>query len=83
MLSPRFPIRPATTKAYDTLPARTRELLLLQNQMAKSTGQESVALHREARQEPPRLPWRGKHRIDFDAGKAGVVKQERHEHGAV
>lgn len=33
------------TKTHDQLPAKTKELLILQDQTEKSTGQESVDLH--------------------------------------
>lgn len=36
-------------KALEQLPAKTRELLILQDQTEKSTGQENVDLHKMTR----------------------------------
>ena len=36
-------------KTFEQLPAKTKELLLLKNQVEKSTGQESVALNKMIR----------------------------------
>lgn len=36
-------------KALEQLPARTKELLILQDQTEKSTGQENVDLQKKAR----------------------------------
>lgn len=47
-------------KAFEQLPAKTKELLLLKDQAEKSTGQESVALHKvirdKSKEGDPRLP---------------------------
>lgn len=48
---PAFPRDPAKdpAAAYDKLPARTKELLKLEEQITKTTGQESAALQKKAR----------------------------------
>ncbi len=38
------------TEAFDKLPAKTKELLVLQDRIEKTTGRESAALQKEARE---------------------------------
>ena len=40
-------------KALEQLPAKTRELLILQDQTEKSTGREQAALHKIAQDKSP------------------------------
>ena len=42
------------TGAYDKLPAKTKELLNLEDQITKTTGQESAALQKKAREKSSR-----------------------------
>ena len=39
-------------KAFEQLPAKTKEMLILKDQAEKATGQEGVALHKMIRVKP-------------------------------
>jgi hypothetical protein len=53
------PVSPPTgeeSRPYEKLPAKTKELLLLQDQISESSGPESTELDKKARQKSRQAP---------------------------